>query len=251
MTMPRALRGLVITLTAAQIVERAQRMANHPGKPWFNPNWPPAPEGYYRLKFPNGGTNPLGPDNFAHWRYTDPKRTGFNFVDPTDPKFHFVTGDCVSLDAWAGGWDRLQTLRAAHIQGGAINTDLQVEDANGPAKCFERLKCPEPGCFVVYSSLTDQDDDGVRDGAGHTGVVVGYYADGSNGREIKWNQAIPEWDEKEKQCWLDLAIIDCASRSPHLAVQLTNARAWFGSRTGEAGITVPKNSIFCRSIMKP
>jgi hypothetical protein len=111
-----------------------------------------------------------------------------------------------------------------------------VADANGPSKCFVRLARPEPGCIVSYASLADQDHDGERDGAGHTGIVV----------------AVPaEWDEKVKECWEKVVVIDCASRTPHFSDQYSTGRTWFGSRTGEAGRVVPKGSIFCRSIMEP
>lgn len=216
-------RGIVIALEPEQVVERARRMANHPGSIHYDPSVPEAPEGYYRLSYPNGGTDPTAADHFARW-----SKPGSKFVN--------VTGDCVSLAAWASGFDRLQPKRGAHLQGGAINCDFMVLDAMGKGACFERLSRPAPGCLVVYPSLADQDHDGERDGAGHVGVVVGVPA---------------EWNANERQCWLDLVVIDCASRTPHLADQWSTGRAWWGSRTGEAGRTVPKGSIFVRSVMRP
>ncbi len=215
-------RGTVLELEPAAVVHRAKLMANHPGTPHFDPSLPPAPEGYYRLSFPNGGTDPTAPDHYARW-----SKDGSTFVN--------VTGDCVSLVAWASGFDRFQPKRGAHLQGGAINCDFMAADANGPAKCFERLARPEPGCIVTYPSLADQDHDGERDGSGHTGIVIA---------------VPPEWDERVKECWLALTVIDCAHRTPHLSDQYTTGRAWFGARTGEAGKTVPKGSVFVRSVMR-
>lgn len=239
-------RGLVIKLTAIDTLLRCRRMDNHHGVAWFDPALPVAPEGYYRLSYPNGGTDPTATDHFAHWKRGAKKANGEYdtvWVSPTDPTFHFVTGDCVSKVAWAKGFDRLQPVRGKHLQGGAINCDFMVADANGPAKCFVRHDKPYPGLIVTYKSLADQDHDGERDGAGHTGIVIGW--DGALG-------ATPvEWDPKEKDCWIRLMVSDCASRTPHLADQQATARAWFGSRTGEAGISVPKGSIFVESIMQP
>lgn len=235
--MPTTGRGLVVPTTAAQAIAFCNAMDNHPGAPWFDKALPIAPEGYYRLKYPNGGTDPTAPDHFAHWKRGKLKPDGSYetvWVAATDPGFHFITGDCVSKVARAWGFDRLQQKRGAHLQGGAINCDFMMRDANGPAKCFRRLDRPEPGAIITYASLADQDHDGERDGAGHTGIVI---------------KTPVEWDPKVKQCWLDLVVSDCASRTPHLADQRTTGRAWYGSRTGEAGISVPKNSIFVLPIM--
>lgn len=217
------MRGLVVTTAPAEIVLRARRMANHRDSPRYDPSLPEAPEGYYRLTYPNGGTDPAAPDHFARWR-----KDGSTFTN--------VTGDCVSLVAWASGFDRYQPVRGSHLQGGAINCDFMVRDALGPGRCFVRLQRPEPGCIVVYPSLADQDGDGERDGAGHTGIVV---------------EVPAEWDATERDCWYRLVVIDCASRGHHLADQYTTGRTWWGSRTGEAGRVVPKASLFVRSVMTP
>lgn len=227
-------RGLVVPRQPQEVIDLCARMANHPGSAHYDPRLLPAPEGYYRLSYPNGGTDPTAPDHFARWiKGSDgsPETVGRGHVG-----FTFVTGDCVSLVAWASGFDRHQPKRGAHIQGGSINCDFMVADVNGPAKCFERLTRPVPGCIVAYKSLADQDHDGERDGAGHTGIVV----------------AVPaEWDERERDCWRALTVIDCAHRTPHFSDAYSTGIAWFGPRVGEAGITVPKGSIFCRSVMKP
>lgn len=232
-------RGLVIATTVPEVLAFCRRMDNHPGTPWYDKTLPLAPEGYYRLKYPNGGTDPAARDHFAHWRkgkIVHGIEYEIDWTTPDDLAFHFITGDCVSKVARAWRFDRFQPVRGKHLQGGAINCDFMVADANGPAKCFRRLDRPAPGAIIVYPSLADQDHDGERDGAGHTGIVV---------------KAPLEWDPKEKQCWLDLVVSDCASRTPHYADQLTTGRAWYGSRTGEAGISVPKGSIFVLPVMTP
>lgn len=230
-------RGTVITLGSDATILRARRMANHPDSPHYDAALPTAPEGYYRLSYPNGGTDPTAPDHFTWWIKEGGEPRTIDRYDATRNRaFHFTTGDCVSLVAWASGFDRYQPVRGKHLQGGSINCDFMVADANGPAKCFTRLARPEPGCIVAYPSLADQDHDGQRDGAGHTGIVI---------------EVPAEWDETVKDCWLKLVVIDCAHRTPGLSDQWSTGRAWYGSRVGEAGIVVPKGSIFCRSIMQP
>lgn len=216
-------RGTVISLEPAEVVLRARRMANHPHTSRYDDTLPDAPEGYYRLKYPNGGTDPTAPDNFARW-------------SKPGSKFENVTGDCVSLSAWASGFDRFQERRGSHLQGGAINCDFMVRDARGRALCFELLPRPYAGCIVVYPSLPDgEDDDDERDGAGHTGIVI----------------STPiEWDPAERDCWARLGVIDCAGRSG-LAVQYTTGLTWWGSRKDKSGKAVAKGSIFVRSIMRP
>lgn len=225
------LRGLVIPMTLDQTLQRARRMANHKGMPWFDSSLPVAPGGYYRLSFPNGGTDPTAPDNFTHWH---------DEHDEKVPPFEYITGDCVSMPAWAGGWDRKQPVRGAHIQGGSINCDFMRADAGGPAKCFHRIPQPIPGCIVVYGSLPDQDHDGDRDGAGHTALV----------KTIP-PELVGTFDPKNPAHWKAITLIDCAARTPQVAVQERTGSAFFGSRKGHGGVLVPKDSWFLVSVMKP
>jgi len=196
-------RGKVIALTADQIVARATSMVGA--------------KIYYRLEYPNGGTDPTAPDPAARW-----SKEHSSFVN--------ITCDCVGFAAWASGFDRLQERRMPHVYDGRINCDSMRIEAASHGHCFMRLSRPELGCMVAYGSL-DHDKDGHRDLAGHVGIVVGVPA---------------EWDATKRSCWAALDVIDCASRSPAVAIQHTSGSVWYGTRMG-----VPKNAWFIRSLMTP
>jgi len=200
-------RGVVLALTDEQRVARAVYLASKQ-----------CPDIYYRLEYPNGGTDPAAKDPGARW-----SKPGSTFVN--------VTADCIAGAAWCGGWDRYQPIRFAHLYDGSINCDSMRFDIEGPGKCFERIDRPEPGCMVVYGSV-DANGDGHRDRVGHIGTVV----------------AVPlEWDPKEYDCWKRVKVVDIAARTPQRANQYTTGLTWFGyDRDG-----VPKDSWFVRSIMQP
>lgn len=216
-------RGLVLPLTAEQRVKRALYLAGEitireldgfvrkAGAPDI------CPVIYYRLEFPNGGTDPTAPDPAARW--TKPNKDFIN-----------ITADCMAAVAWIGGFDRLQRERGAHVWGGRFNCDSMLIDALEYGRCFEVLPAPEPGCIVVYDS-EDYDHDGTRDRVGHTGTVV----------------RVPSvWDPSARECWAQLGVVDVALRSGRANCR-TNGLAWFGrDRRGYM-----KNSKFLRSIMTP
>lgn len=197
------MRGKVIALTTEQVIARAQSMVGATI--------------YYRLEYPNGGTDPSAADPAARW-------------SKPGSKFQNITCDCVGFAAWASGFDRLQETRMPHVYEGRINCDSMRIEAEVHGKCFTRLPRPELGCMVAYGSL-DHDGDGHRDYAGHVGIVVGVPA---------------EWDATKRSCWAALKVIDCANRSPKTAIQATTGSTWYGTRLG-----VPKNSWFIRSLMTP
>ena len=200
-------RGTVIPLTPQQIVERAHFLASKD-----------CPDIYYRLEYPNGGSDPKTDDPAARW-----SNPGSAFVNRT--------ADCIAGASWCGGWDRFQPERFAHIYEGHINCDSMRMDINGPGKCFERLERPIPGCMVVYGSV-DYDHDGHRDRVGHIGTVVGVPS---------------KWNEHDIKSWTALIVVDIASRSPARANQMRDGIPWYGhDRYG-----VPKDSYFVRSKMVP
>lgn len=196
-------RGTVLYLSPDQVIARATSLVGS--------------RIFYRLEYPNGGTDPTAKDCAARW-----SKENSSFVN--------VTSDCVGFASWASGFDRLQEERMEHVYDGRINCDSMRIEAAHHGKCFARLERPEPGCLVAYGSL-DADKDGNRDYAGHVGVVVGVPS---------------EWDVNNRECWRALAVIDCASRYPSVAIKQTTGMTWFGNRMG-----IPKDSWFLRSIMTP
>jgi hypothetical protein len=172
---------------------------------------------YYRLEYPNGGTDPTAPDPAARW-----SKPGSKFVN--------VTADCYAGAAWICGFDRFQERRGSHVWGGRFNCDSMLIDALGKGRCFEVLDQPEPGCMVVYESQ-DYDHDGDRDRVGHIGTVV----------------SVPSvWDYDNRECWAQLGVVDIAQRGGRANCRTTGL-TWYGcDRRG-----IPKSSRFVRSIMKP
>ncbi len=190
-------RGALVPLKLEQVASRARYLAGLVTDEALDRHvHAPArlcPIGYYRLDDHNGGKDPNAPDPFSRWA-----KPGSTFV--------CVTSDCIGGAAWCGGFDRYQPQRFAHIYGGWINTDSMRLDAGGPAKCFERLERPTPGCFVVFASGAH----GHR--VGHIGTVIGVPA---------------EWDAKERECWQALQVVDIAARAGR-ANRLTTGSGWYG-----------------------
>lgn len=193
------MRGLVCGLTLEQVRQRALYLAGEETietLDWYvrKEDAPMScPSGFYLLKDHNGGKDPTAPDPFSRW-----SKPGSQFVN--------VTADCIGGAAWCGGFDRFQEKRFAHIYGGWINTDSMRQDAEGPAKCFELLDRPLPGCFVVFKSGQGGHQ------VGHIGTVVD----------------VPlEWDPNERECWKALGVVDVAARVGR-ANKRRDGSAWFG-----------------------
>jgi hypothetical protein len=210
-------RGVVLPLTQQQRVQRMLYLAGlcevqalDPHVRWTGAPKQKCPDIFYLLRDHNGGKDPTAADPADRW-----SKEGSTFTNRT--------ADCIGGAAWCGGFDRYQPVRFAHRYSGWINTDSMRMDANVEMKCFIRLSIPEPGCFVVYAS----DPQGKTHGkpVGHIGCVIATPA---------------EWDEKSRESWADLEVVDVASRSPRPANQLTTGLGWYG-----------KNAWFVRSVMKP
>lgn len=200
-------RGLVVPLSAAQVVRRARYLAGITGATIDTLDDHVRKDGalaecptiFYRLKYPNGGTDPTASDPAARWR-------------KPGKQLENVTADCVAGAAWCGGWDRKQPDRFAHLYDGSINTDsmiLDVKAGDGIGRCFEALARPEPGCMVVFSSGSG------GHAVGHVGTIIG----------------VPlEWDPKERECWRLLDVVDIAGRIGR-ANRRTTGLAWFDQNT--------------------
>lgn len=209
------MRGIVLPLTQQQRLNRMLYLAKKltiweldefvrvsPGTPSL------CPDIYYLLKKHNGGKDPTAPDPADRW-----SKPGSDFVNRTC--------DCIGGMAWAGGWDRYQPKRFEHLYGGWINTDSMRMDAAGPRRCFVRLRKPELGCYVVFGSDPKKLVHGVP--VGHIGGIID----------------IPdEWDERDRDCWKRLKVIDVASRTPRPANRVTTGLTWWA-----------KDSYFVRSVM--
>jgi hypothetical protein len=211
------MRGIVLPLSAEQRLNRMLYLAKL--KPisvldefvMRMPDTPQTcPDIYYLLHDFNGGKNPQAPDPADRW-----VKPGGKHVNRTC--------DCIGGMAWAGGWDRYQPIRFSHIYQGWINTDSMRADARGPELCFIKLDKPELGCYVVYGSDPHKKTHGVP--VGHIGGVVGVPDD---------------WNERDRDCWKAMKIVDVANRTPKPANKLTSALGWWG-----------KDAWFVRSVMQP
>lgn len=198
-------RGTVIDLDADQRVARAVYLAS-----------PQCVTMYYRLDYPNGGTDPLAKDPAARWSHP-----GSKFVN--------ITCDCIGAAAWIAGFDRYQPVRFSDIYDGYINCDsIRIDIAKG-GKRFQRLHKPQPGCMILYGSV-DYDGDGKRDRVGHIGTVV----------------AVPAvWNPDDPKSWQALKVVDVAARKGR-ANAMTTGLPWFGKDRRGA----PKNSWFAVSVMR-
>ena len=193
------MRGTVVPLTPAQIVTRALYLVGakagadldeHVRNPAAT-----CPAATYKLRTYNGGKDPTAADPFVRWVEDGVRR---------------VSADCMGGAAWCSGFDRYQPQRFAHIYDGWINTDSALMDARGPAKCFEDLGRPEPGCMIVCRS-------GSRGHKiGHVGIVV---------------SVPPEWDQHQPGCWQALGVVDVAGRSGRANMR-TTGRGWFATGAG-------------------
>lgn len=202
------MRGLVVPLTPADVVQRALYLAGeaHGSKldPFVREPAAVCPVASYMLREYNGGKDPQAPHPFARWR--------------TDDGLPMLTADCMGGAAWCSGFDRYQPRRFLHIYAGWINTDSMIQDALGPAKCFEALGRPSPGALIVCRSGSP----GHR--IGHVGVIVDVPA---------------EWLASARECWDAIGVVDVAARRGR-ANRRTTGRGWFGS-----------GAVFVRSLMRP
>jgi hypothetical protein len=198
-----AARGKVLGLSLAQVLSRARYLASDE-----------CVAGYYRLNgdaddLPpyNGGKDPTAADPFDRW-----SKPGKTFVN--------ITADCIGGASWAGGFDRYQPVRFAHVYKGWINTDSMLIDAKEHKRCFVTLDRPELGCFVVAPSGSPGHS------VGHIGTIIGVPA---------------EWDPDVRECWKLLRVVDVADRGAGVrANRETNALGWFAAR---------KQGGFVKSIM--
>lgn len=204
-------RGVVVPLTAEQRVMRLLYLAGEAKledlDEYVRRDGAPSscPDLFYLLKDHNGGKDPTAPDPADRW-----SKEGSTFVNRTC--------DCIGGQAWAGGWDRYQPVRFAHLYGGWINTDSMILDARGPQKCFVALDRAEPGCYVVCASGSYGHQ------VGHIGGVVSVPA---------------EHAPMEREWWQALGVVDVAAR-----VGRANART-----TGRGWQLA--NPVFIRSVMTP
>lgn len=199
-------RGLALPLTDAQRAQRMLYLAKLADittlDPFVRVVGAPlrCPDIYYLLKDHNGGKDPAAPDPADRWH--KPGKT-----------FENRTSDCIGGMSWAGGWDRFQPDRFAHIYCGWINTDSmrmecrRVVGPKSPRRRFERVPAPVRGGYVVYES-------------GAAGRAVGHIGGTPMG-------APPGWNKNDRASWDALEVVDVAARSPRPANQLTNGRAWW------------------------
>lgn len=224
-------RGLVLGLTPAQVVARARYLGglsdasvldSHVTAPALH-----CPEIFYLLSGHNGGKDPTACDPADRWIKPDEIDAQGNRTVHT---FTNRTADCIGGGVWCAGFDRYQPVRFGHIYNGWINTDSMIADAIGPAKCFEVLDKPEPGCFVVAETHAAGFEE-----CGHIGTVY----------------ACPppeHFDRDNPDSWRHVLAVHVADLSPARANQQTTGSMWFAARNPNAG---GYRSIFCRSIMAP
>ncbi|MBI5100307.1 MAG: CHAP domain-containing protein [Nitrospirae bacterium] len=74
--------------------------------------------------------------------------------------------DCSGYAAWCLGLSRMTDNPVYQkFNGGWINTDAIVYDANTPVGIFETLETPIPGCLIVYPGSSPKS-------VGHVGIVT-------------------------------------------------------------------------------
>lgn len=216
-------RGVVLGLSLAQVAQRARYLGQLVASDQLDEHVHRdgsvhCPDGYYLLNEHNGGKDPTAPDPFDRW-----SKDGSAFVNRNR------TADCIGGAAWCGGWDRYQPQRFAHIYEGWINTDSMLLDAQGPARCFEILDRPVPGCYVVAPTHAKG-----FESCGHIGIV---------------HAVPPEWDPDVLDCWRHTLVVDVASRGAHPANRPREGGAsiWYAARRTSPGQRLA--SAFVRSVM--
>ena len=212
-------RGLVVPLTADQIVARASYLARLPGATTETLDKyvrkPPAPRMcdwiYYRLQDHNGGKDPCAIDPADRWVLTGQTNR---------------TSDCSGGNAWMHGFDRYQPKRMAAAVGydGWWNTDSKIIDAtrivtakSGP-RCFEAEETPFLGAIIVCKS-------------------------GSRGHKIGHEETVidvpAEWDPRERECWAAIKTSGIRGSGAH-ANGLGTGTGWWNT-----------GAMFLRSVMTP
>jgi hypothetical protein len=195
-------RGLVVTLTPAQVVARARYLAGqvdasaldeHVREPAL---W--CPTLVYRLPWPNGGADPTAPH-------------------PGMLHEGALRCDCSGGVAWCSGFDRWQrdrmrqAVRAAGYDGW-WNTDSKILDVTLPLgdeqACFVDVGRPEPGSILTCKSGSR----GHR--VGHEAIVIGYRG--------------AEWDPAVRDLWALIDVVDVAARGGR-ANRASTGRGWAGT----------------------
>lgn len=233
-------RGIVLPLTAEQIVARALYLAgetsldtldDHVRRPFGQPADIPSsvrcPEIFYLLHEHNGGKDPTASDPADRWS-TDAELERVRNGGPMAPApFVNRTCDCIGGASWCSGFDRYQPVRFGHVPGydGWINTDSMIWEATHTKRCFVDAGRPEPGTMIVCASGS------LHHAIGHVGVVVG--------------SKLAEWDPKVAACWSAIEVVNVAAYrddhgNPARANRRTTGAGWFGT-----------GALFCRSIMVP
>ena len=138
-------RGLLLSLTPAEVVARALSLC-------VVPDDPAARIMYSSARGRNGGGDPDALTCASLWR--DGNRGPVR-----------ATADCVGFAAWAAGFDRYQPARATSY-GGWLNQASMIMEAARPGGMFVELDEPVLGCIGAI------DNEGKR--VGHVGIVVGF-----------------------------------------------------------------------------
>ncbi len=164
---------------------------------------------YYRLAFPNGGTDPTAPDPAVREQHPG---VVARLVDCSGGGFW-----CQGMDRWLLGVELegyASTL--GKYRGTALNTNSVVRVAQLGARNpgLTILAEPEPGCIVTCESGSPGHK------TGHQGTVVAFHG--------------AHWDPTKRACWENLEVVDCAMRhAPNGTAARTNeattGAGWYGT----------------------
>lgn len=165
----------------------------------------------YRLKYPNGGSDPR-------------KATPGDLFKGEDGKLRLVC-DCAGFVAWCCGYPRrlagfpdtasVKGIVTGGVHSNWINTDSMIEESEN-GEFFKRLEKPVVGGIVVFHSNSKLYPKNPK--MGHTGIISG----------------VPVEVPPDREDWFNLiSVIHCSGvdKKSGTAVRETTGKVWAGKQS--------------------